>query len=156
MSLGGGFRHAGLWGGGWASRLLPRSPRGRCRGKQSPWAGCQSLASLKLGTAAGRGFRGLPSPTWPGALSEMGGAGRRASRRHHAQSEHVCTRNTDAGPGVGVLHTTSRCSSVHATPSFTLTQPWVPRVPHTSQAERAVYVEETSTSPSSEWLISSR
>lgn len=43
------------WGlGPWG---LPGSPGGRCKGRQSPWAGCQSLASLKLGTAAGRGFR---------------------------------------------------------------------------------------------------
>lgn len=56
------------------------------------------MASLKLGTAAGRGFRGLPSPTWLGALSEMGGAGRLASKRHLAQPEQVCTRNTEAGP----------------------------------------------------------
>lgn len=55
------------------------------------------MASLKLGTAAGRGFRGLPSPTWPGALSGMGGAGRRASKRYQAHPEQVCTRDTEAG-----------------------------------------------------------
>ncbi|XP_060227129.1 uncharacterized protein LOC132648764 [Meriones unguiculatus] len=83
-------------GGGWASRVLPGSAKGRYKGRQSPWALCQSLASLKLGTAAGRGFRGLPSPTWPGALSELGGAGRQASKRHRARPEQVCTGDAEA------------------------------------------------------------
>lgn len=61
--------------GGGASRGLPGSSGHRCKGRRALWAGRQRVASLKLGTAAGRGFRACPAPPGPGHSRQMGRAG---------------------------------------------------------------------------------
>lgn len=56
--------------------LLPfLEARGRCEGRPALQAVRQRVASLKLGTAAGRGFRARPAPPGPGHSRQMGGVG---------------------------------------------------------------------------------
>lgn len=66
---------------GWRQGLLGPSwkPRGQVQGQASSVAGCQRVASLKLGTAAGRGFRRTRPHLAPGTLGR--GAGRAADAK---------------------------------------------------------------------------
>ena len=70
----GQWTQAGKAGGRASPHQLPGSPGGRCKGRQAPQAARQRVASLKLGTAAGRGFRARPAPPGPGHSRQMGGA----------------------------------------------------------------------------------
>ena len=70
----GQWTQAGKAGGRASPNQLPGSPGGRCKGRQAPQAARQRVASLKLGTAAGRGFRARPAPPGRGHSRQMGGA----------------------------------------------------------------------------------
>ena len=72
----GQWTQAGKAGGRASPHQLPGSPGGRCKGRQAPQAARQRVASLKLGTAAGRGFRARPAPPGLEHSRQMGGAGR--------------------------------------------------------------------------------
>lgn len=104
---------------GWRQGLLGPSwkPRGQVQGQAGSVAGCQRVASLKLGTAAGRGFRRARPHLAPGTLGRWAGRAGNAKEEPGPRLRMRACAHTPACVGQARANSApriQRCVVVHA------------------------------------------